>query len=134
MHSVIGSADPTLKPILTKWHKDFKHLISDFTDSSELQQRYECETSHRKLMKSFQKEADRPFQFKEAYQKKAVPLDAFDSHWTAEQTYDVAKSWTLLRMKHAQECQEFIVKHNAAAVRFFEGRLAANVVNKSLSD
>lgn len=51
-----------------------------------------------------------------------------------DDSYDVVSAWHALRKKHAEECFQFIVEHQAQCVSIYDEEIAPQTLQQNLSD
>ena len=117
---LLNRLDPScLRPVLTKWQKEFKDDLNHLLTALDLQHKYANVDGRGAVMRQFQGEASRKWQFPKLYANSAQPAEIegqFPAVEDEEMDYSVDKAWQRMRERHAKECHAFIVQHNAAAV------------------
>jgi hypothetical protein len=127
--------EPSLRPVLVDWLREFKSNIAAYVTHCDLSAKYAKVTSENELLKQFAQEAKRKWQFPKAYLAVAVPIEGVDATISSStEGYNVEASWEALRLKHAKECQDFVVKHQAEAKKVFEKLIQTNVVKRSMDE
>eukprot|EP00929_Paragymnodinium_shiwhaense_P085726 TRINITY_DN46151_c0_g1_i1.p1 TRINITY_DN46151_c0_g1~~TRINITY_DN46151_c0_g1_i1.p1 ORF type:complete len:211 (-),score=41.07 TRINITY_DN46151_c0_g1_i1:232-864(-) len=113
--TIIAKLDPVLRAVCWKWYNDVRTTVSSYTSQKRLQEKYNHITSTNEIMRQFAMESKRAWQFPKLYKvtAKALPLEG-----VVQGSYDLDSQWSRMRQRHASECQNFFIGHNANAIDF----------------
>lgn len=131
---VLDSLDPTLRDVMQRWKTSFKKDLAHLATQTELQEKYQKIVEDNAIMKQFQQEATRQWQWPHEYASVARPVLGIDADEAADSQYDLNAAWESLRKKHALECQSFIIEHQKRALQFFERKVDAARVKQHVND
>lgn len=124
---LLKTVDPAVKVILQGWQKEVRAAFKAAATQKDLSDKYNTIRESSQLMTQLHGEATRQWQFLQVYVMKAVPLDnpqdkEFKEKHAADSslTYNVLEQWGNMRRRHAQECQNFIIQHQAEQAKLVE--------------
>eukprot|EP00438_Fugacium_kawagutii_P023279 Skav211661 [mRNA] locus=C9245193:75:1165:+ [translate_table: standard] len=126
--------DPTLREVMQRWKSSFKKDLAHLATQTELQEKYQKILEENAIMKQFQQEANRQWQWPQEYASVARPVLGIDADEVTGAEYDLHAAWESLRKKHALECQSFIIEHQKRALQFFEQKVGSAKVKQQVTD
>lgn len=129
-NKMLDTFEPTFKPLASRWLAEFKKLVSSYYTQLDLKDKYDLIANRREVMKQFHEESLRKWQWCRSYTAVARPLDDAMS----DAAYDIDKDWADLRLRHALECQDFIVKHQVRCLQYFDSQLKEAVIYGSMNE
>ena len=102
-----------VREVFLKWHSSCKNLLSQLYNARELQEKYAALDKDKRLMKAFESEATRAWQWPRYFQSTAVLMDEAPGALTyLPENFEISAAWTALRRQHAEDCHRFIVCYN----------------------
>ena len=131
---ILDAIDPSLRSELQKWRHGFRKDLGHWATHSELHHKYSKIIENGDIMKQFQEESNRKWQWPKHYEAIAKPVGDIDEELDADMQYDINAAWFSLRRKHALECQSFIAEHQKRAFAFFEERVSHQSAMRDVSD
>ena len=131
---ILDSIDPSLRRELQKWRLGFRKDLGHWATHSELHCKYSKIIGNGDIMKQFQEESNRKWQWPKHYEAIAKPVANIDEGLDNDMQYDINAAWFSLRRKHALECQSFIAEHQKRAYAFFEERVSHQSAMRDVSD
>ena len=131
---ILKDVDPSLRPVLILWQKQFRKDVEQWATQCDLTLKYSHLASGSELMKPFREESRRQWQLPQTYIAEAKHIPQVDPSMPMDASYNLLESWARLRLKHARECQAFIVAHQGKAKELLEHRVAPRSALQTLSD
>ena len=125
--------DPSLREAMLSWRASFKKDVSHLVTQTELREKYKKIEDDNAIMRQFEQESTRQWQFPQEYIASAHPVLGIDEVQVGL-PYDIAKAWSFLRRKHALECQKFVVEHQKRALTYFETKTDYKEVKQHVND
>eukprot|EP00933_Yihiella_yeosuensis_P067534 TRINITY_DN7241_c0_g1_i1.p2 TRINITY_DN7241_c0_g1~~TRINITY_DN7241_c0_g1_i1.p2 ORF type:complete len:530 (-),score=96.61 TRINITY_DN7241_c0_g1_i1:4152-5741(-) len=145
--TLLKKCEPSLKKMLTEWHRDTKELLRNYVTHSHLKSNCEYQSRDGTFLRSFDAEAKKKWQFLQSYVLTAKPLarTSADNAFLAEVAkaesegreppqYKVDEIYAAMRRRHAKECQEFVVAHQAATLEMLTERSSAQHLAQDMSE
>lgn len=118
---ILKTLDPEAREVFTAWQVELRKKTRDYVAQSKLGNRFQKVTSTGTdfLIKPFADEARKPWCWPDFYLARAKPIASVEAKGDAaitSETYDVQAAFAELRLKHAQESQNFVLAHQKACV------------------
>ena len=130
----LESLDPTLREVMQRWKASFKKDLSHLATQTELREKYQKILDDNAIMKQFQQEAQRQWQWPNEYLSVATPVLGIDPAADSDSIYDLNAAWEAIRKRHALECQSFIIEHQKRTLQFFVQKVDSGRVCQHVSD
>ena len=127
------SLDPSLRVSMQNWRSGFKKDVAHLITQTELREKYKKIEEDGAIMRQFEQESSRQWQWPQEYCASAHPVLGIDEQQEG-MSYDIAKAWSTLRRKHALECQKFVVEHQKRALAYYESKTDYKEVKQHVTD
>ena len=129
---LLEGVDPALQKVFLDFEKEAKHVFEAWETQKKLFEKYSKLSEEGRLRNHLQAEADYKWQCTKLYLAKAQPVSG--DQGMVEEGYNVAEDWARMRRRHAEECFEFICKHQKQCVALYEQEVSLAVLQEKLTD
>ena len=129
-----SKVDPEVSKRFKAWEKETKTTLALHDTHRQLTAKYAKLVADKRLHTHFEAEARFKWQWPRTYLAVAemTPQEAEQDDGMAE--YDLEKSWQKMRQRHARECMDFVVAHQARCAEFLEAEAAEQKLYQNLMD
>ena len=124
--------DKQVLKIYLEWEKEAKKRLDSFLHQMKGKEKYDELQQKSSMHADFLSEKERKWQWPACYVAVATPTDNEDAY--LDTGYDVHDAWARLRQRHAQECWDFVRKHQAACWQNSKDRMSADALLVELRD
>ena len=137
--TILKHMDPGLRDLMKAWHKELKSMIDHYVTHNDLADKYKRLSEDQLLLEPFKGESTKGWQFLDCYKRVAKPLvdvpsDVDFSRRASDEEYKVDIQFLELRRKHAKECMNFIVKHQASCLTLLQSKVSQYAVIQRAED
>jgi len=135
-HTLLNKIDPDLRSKLLVWLKEFRRKLSTHATQQDLLRKYSKVAGDGELLKSFQDEAKRDWQWPKFYLAAARPLQTAGEAVMEDlnMDYSLSKSWQDMRLRHAKECQAFVLAHQRRSAELAELATCRDTAKMEIND
>ena len=113
--AVAACIDPSLRPALWQWQKDTRALFRAHLTQQDLTNKYEKLETNGEMWNQFKTEAAKTWPWMQLYLLHAKPTSLqadldYERKKAHDTPYKVDESWTMMRERHARECDCILAK------------------------
>jgi len=123
-----------LKKVFYDWQRESKATLSHLETQLKLKSKYDELNRDSKLIKEFEAESKREWQWTDSYLSSAVPIEdlAEDAAWMSEEPYKVNVAFAQMRKRHAAECMQFVTLHQAKMLELYRQKSNKDLLQQQL--
>ena len=129
---LLEGVDPALQKLFEEFEKEAKHVFEAWETQKKLLEKYLKLKEDGRFHNHLQSEADFRWQWTKLYLAKPQPISADQGMMGVP--YSVAEEWARMRRKHAEECFDFVCKHQQQCVAIYEHEVSLPVLKQRLQD